>query len=100
MAKTEPSRIVSRNVLVLRISRKRRRSYSIEPVALALHRDDGGGLVGPGQLLAQPRDVDVDEVRAGIEIIAPHLFEDDAAAYHVTGMAGEEFQQAEFHVEQ
>src|SRR5258706_10540947 len=99
-AKTSPSEGFSRTVLIGRIWRKCRRSENIEPIAFALDGADGRRSPGHLQLLAQARDVDVDQIGAGIEIIAPDILEDHAAADHLAGMAGKKLEPPGFPVQQ
>ena len=58
------------------------RSTAVEPVAHAAH---GGDRVG-AELLAQVADVDVDDVRAGVEVVAPHVVEQLLAGEHLAGV--------------
>jgi hypothetical protein len=67
---------------------------------LPLHRRDQRRVPWSIDLLAQPRDMHVDEVGARIEIIPPHAFEDDLPRDDLAGIAHQEFQQAELHVQQ
>ena len=57
-------------------------SSVVEPVAHAAHGGDGAG----SELLAQVADVDVDDVRAGVEVEAPDLVEELFAGEHLAGV--------------
>src|SRR5438045_9568103 len=54
-------------------------------VSHAAHRVDQLGLLALVDLLAQPRDHDVDDIRAGIEVIVPGILRDESAR-HDTAM--------------
>src|SRR6185312_17572210 len=95
--KSTPSRMARRNVVVERTSLSEKPSNNLKPVSFPLDRRDRRRLSGLIQLFPQPADMDVDQIGAGIEIISPHLLEDEAAAYRLAGIADQEFQQAEFH---
>src|SRR6185312_1459813 len=74
--------------------RSRLAARTTEPVADRAHRVDRGGAVRAAQLAAQVADVDVDDVRRRIVLVAPHgaqdlLAGDDPAA--VAQQVGEQF---------
>src|SRR5204863_6510168 len=50
------------------------------------------------ELLAQPPHADVDNVRTGIEVIAPHLGEQPLAADHLAGVTSELVEELELAV--
>src|SRR4029450_11839415 len=50
------------------------------------------------QLLAQAADADVDDVGAGVEVVAPDLGQEPLAADHLTGVENELVQQLELAV--
>ena len=50
------------------------------------------------ELLAQAPDADVDDVRAGVEVVAPDLGEQALAAEHLAGVVDEVVQQPELAV--
>src|SRR5256885_7114784 len=50
-------------------------------VSHAAHRVDQLGLLALVDLLAQPRDDDVDDIRAGIEVIVPGILRDEGARH-------------------
>src|SRR5579871_3725019 len=98
-AKAMPSEITVRKVLMRLMSSKRKRSSCVKPIALSFDRRNDRGLARTIQFAAQSCDVDVDEVGAGIEIILPDLFEDDASAHHLARMPSQKFEQFELHME-
>src|SRR5689334_22793286 len=52
----------------------------------------------PAELVPQPADAHVDDVRARIEVIAPDLREQALATQHLAGVLGEVMQQSELPV--
>src|SRR3954471_18311998 len=79
----------------LRRPSRRRRLVTGEPVADRAHGLDGYGPLRGGELAPQVAHVDLDGVRAHVEVLGPHGVEDLLAGEHLAGMAQKVGQEVE-----
>src|SRR5438093_10895564 len=87
------------------IARRFATAKSAQPRSIALRRSKAVPRVADSldrrvlaELLPQPPDADLDDVRAGIEVVAPDLGEETFAADHLAGVQGEVVQKPELAV--
>src|SRR2546427_116935 len=72
----------------------------IEDIAGSTYGGDGLRAAGLLDASADTADVDVDQVGAGIEVIAPDFLEQHAAGDHLAGIADQELEQRELRRQQ